>query len=247
MPGLGSQPYPGFSSVSCPSSMPDLKEHHSAMACVLKSSPAIYEQLRDRTTSAGVGLAACIKPGVDDPGHPKAVSAGIVAGDEACYKEFSDLFYPVINRLHGAVVPASGHPFDADMSKLSLRSLDPQGGSVVSVRVELRRNVRGLRLAPCISHPERREVERLLVAGMAALGEEGPPASTCPWPAPRATRRAPAASPGLTSRGCATCCSPSPRVWRGSPPGSGATGRTRGAPTSQRRRACTSAATRRTT
>jgi len=172
MPGLGSQPYPGFSSVSCPSSMPDLKEHHSAMACVLKSSPAIYEQLRDRTTSAGVGLAACIKPGVDDPGHPKAVSAGIVAGDEACYKEFSDLFYPVINRLHGAVVPASGHPFDADMSKLSLRSLDPQGGSVVSVRVELRRNVRGLRLAPCISHPERREVERLLVAGMAALGEE---------------------------------------------------------------------------
>lgn len=169
MPGLGAAPYPGFPTDACPSVLPDLSGHHSVMASILKSSPHIYEQLCGRVTSSGVSLAACIKPGVDDRGHPKVVSTGMVAGDEGCYKEFWDLFYPVINRMNGSIIPASEHYFDTDLSKLSVTNLNNEGVGVVSVRVELRRNLGGVRLAPCIAQGERREVERLLVQGMRAL------------------------------------------------------------------------------
>jgi hypothetical protein len=62
LPGLGDEEYPGFSSADCPEELPELREHHSIMAEVLRTNPDIYASLRTEETQAGVGLANIIKP-----------------------------------------------------------------------------------------------------------------------------------------------------------------------------------------
>jgi len=142
------------------------------MCAVLGDNPGIYKALRRVQTSSGVGLAPCIKSGMDDRGYPTAMSIGLMAGDEECYTTFSALFDPVIARLHGA--PASGSLQAAlaplDLAALSRMQLDEDGTHVLAVRVDLRRNLGGLRFLPCSSQAERRDVEQLLVQGMLRLG-----------------------------------------------------------------------------
>merc|ERR1719313_2800142 len=70
MPGLGDEPLPGFSFGDTPDAMPDLSEHNSIMADVLKSNPSIYDALKNKKTEMGVTLAQCIKAGIDNKGHP---------------------------------------------------------------------------------------------------------------------------------------------------------------------------------
>jgi len=172
MPGLGSEPFPGFSANKCPSRMPELMNHHSLMALVLKENPDIYNELRGKKTELGVTLAPCIKPGVDDKGHARVTSVGLVAGDEACYDLFRALFDPVIGRLRGGGAPQASHPVDAAPSKLE--DIGAEGGAqVLSVRVEIRRNLKGLCLAPCMTKKERQEVERVLTLCVTSLGEKG--------------------------------------------------------------------------
>merc|ERR1719199_146965 len=45
MPGLGDEEYPGFPHDVCPDTIPDLKNHNSIMADVLKKDPSIYYDL----------------------------------------------------------------------------------------------------------------------------------------------------------------------------------------------------------
>jgi len=172
VPGLGDQPFPGFSSRRCPAHMPDLSNHHTLAAGVLRDTPALYRQLRLKKTSKSVGLAPCIKPGMDDRGHPNVMpGAGIVFGDEECYTLFEELFGPIISKLHGGFSPSQClHPTDDKASKLSDATIDPTGARIASVRVELRRNISGFRFAPCCERAERREVERALVGALSALG-----------------------------------------------------------------------------
>mmetsp|Transcript_43793 Transcript_43793/g.103517 ORF Transcript_43793/g.103517 Transcript_43793/m.103517 type:complete len:959 (-) Transcript_43793:241-3117(-) len=173
MPGLGDSPMPGFPETACPSKMPDLSVHKSIAARRLCASPSLWSELRTKKTPLGVGFAACVKPGIDDP---KTSSSGLVAGDADAYAAYADLFNLVINDLHRCG-PGSGQafeqPVDVNTAKLSNTDMDPSGTHIKTVRVELRRNLEGLRFSPCCSAEERLEVERRVVAAGQALSISG--------------------------------------------------------------------------
>merc|ERR1719158_515011 len=136
------------------------------MTDVLKKDPTMYGRLKDKRTVNGVGLARCIKTGMDNKGHPMIKTCGLVAGDEECYDVFAELFDPVIDIRHGGYPASAKHPTDMDVSKLSSTSIDPTGKYVISTRVRTGRSIRGLRLPPNITKNERREVERLMAKAL---------------------------------------------------------------------------------
>merc|ERR1719399_2238743 len=148
MPGLGDEPTPGFPWDETPDKMPDLSGHNSIMADVLKKNPKIYDNLKNKKTKKGVTLAACIKTGMDNKGHPMIKTVGMTAGDEECYDVFKELFDPVIDIRHGGYGADAKHPTDLDTSKLSATPIDPTGKYVISTRVRTGRSIRGLRLPP---------------------------------------------------------------------------------------------------
>merc|ERR1712233_26809 len=71
-----------FLAGSMPDKCPDLSKHSSFFADVMRENPGMYEKLKSKTTKLGVNLGHCIKPGVDNPGHPMIKTVGLVAGDE---------------------------------------------------------------------------------------------------------------------------------------------------------------------
>lgn len=123
--------------------MPDLSNHNSIMADTLKKDPSIYAELKDLKTDMGVGLARCIKTGMDNRGHPMIKTCGIVAGDEDSYKVFAKLFDPIIDIRHGGYAADAVHPTDMDVEKLSSTAIDPTGEYIISTRVRTGRSVRG--------------------------------------------------------------------------------------------------------
>merc|ERR1719262_1466728 len=135
MPGLGDEPTPGFPYAATPATMPDLSRHNNIMAEVLRANPGIYDKLKNRLTKKGVTLAACIKTGMDNMGHPMIKTVGMTAGDEESYELFKELFDPVIDIRHGGYPPNAKHPTDMDVSKLSMTEIDPTGKYVISTRV----------------------------------------------------------------------------------------------------------------
>merc|ERR1719326_1263917 len=159
MPGLGDDATPGFPALETPSVMPDLSAHNNIMAEVLRGNPSIYDNLKNKKTKKGVTLAACIKTGMDNKGHPMIKTVGMTAGDEESYDVFKDLFDPVIDIRHGGYKPDAVHPTNLDVTKLSTTAIDPTGKYVISTRVRTGRSLRGLRLPPVCSKNERREVE----------------------------------------------------------------------------------------
>ncbi|CAE7237614.1 CKMT2 [Symbiodinium necroappetens] len=117
MPGRGDSEYPGFPADGS-QPLPDLSRHHSTLAHVLKEQPMLYEHLKDVRTPNGVSLAQCIKPGIDNRGHPILRTLGLIAAvrtkvltwpsravyltpswtpeDETCFEVFEPLFRSVI-------------------------------------------------------------------------------------------------------------------------------------------------------
>merc|ERR1719253_211854 len=171
-PGLGEDWPKGFPHAQCPATLPDLSEHHSIMADVLKHDAGIYEALKGRLTENGVTLAQCIKTGMDNRGHAMIRTVGMVAGDEESYETFRELFDPVIALRHGGYSAGSAHETDLDVSKLSKARVDPSGKYVVSTRVRTQRGIRGRCLPPSCTKQERREVERTLTKALLELEDE---------------------------------------------------------------------------
>jgi creatine kinase len=169
MPGLGNEEYPGFPVDAIPDKMPDLQSHHSVMAQVLKTTPSLYDDLRDKITSQGINFAKVIKPGIDNQGHPLIKSIGAVAGDEDSYDVFKALFDPAISNWHQGVAPDAVHPTVLDPLRVIDTNMDPEGKFVVSCSITSGRNIRGLRLTPAITMDERREVERVVTRGLLEL------------------------------------------------------------------------------
>lgn len=109
-------------------------------------TPAIYANLKDKTTPNHLTLDQCIQTGVDNPVHPFIKTVGMVAGDEESYEVgslffsdmlclqslyenwgsdfslqvFAELFDPVIKDRHNGYDPrAMKHPTDLDASKVT--------------------------------------------------------------------------------------------------------------------------------
>jgi len=161
-----------FSGVNPPEACPDLTNHSSYFADVLRANPALYAQLAGLKTSLGVNLGACIKTGIDNPGHPMIKTVGMVAGDEESYELFAPLFDPVISARHNGYAADACHPTDMNIENISDTKIDPTGNYVLTTRCRTGRSIRGTRLPPSCSFEERREIERLVVKGLLALEGE---------------------------------------------------------------------------
>lgn len=171
-PGLGDGDYPGFPADACPEELPDLSNHFSLLAELLKGEPDLYHKFKDRQTSLGIGLAKCIKTGIDNRGHQLIKTVGLVAGDEECYETFKELFRSMIVLLHGPGCFSVPYVSDFDLNHLSTMHLDPSGKHVLSTQIRLARNLRGIRFPPAVTLEERRKVERVIVKALMEL--EGP-------------------------------------------------------------------------
>eukprot|EP00397_Hematodinium_sp_SG-2012_P001087 GEMP01001088.1.p1 GENE.GEMP01001088.1~~GEMP01001088.1.p1 ORF type:complete len:1365 (+),score=290.19 GEMP01001088.1:378-4472(+) len=158
-----------FPAENCPDEQPDLSEHNNFMAETLRANPDIWPKLKDLRTSKGVGLAKCIKTGIDNKGHPFIKTVGLVAGDEESYTLFKDLFDPVIDARHGGYGPDRHHPTNLDLDAINKTKIDPEGKYILTSRVRTGRSIRGFRLPPANTFEERRELERLSVKGLLKL------------------------------------------------------------------------------
>jgi len=173
VPGMGAQEYPGFPVDECPSEMPDLSNHHSVMANMLKKSPEMYTRLCDLKTQGGLSIARCIKGGIDHTGHPMVKVAGLVAGDAECYDCFREIFDPVVSGMHPTRSQDDvAQPLDVDISKLSDEPLDPSGKCVTSVQVQMGRNLSDMPFPIALSHEQRREVELTISGALMKLQAE---------------------------------------------------------------------------
>jgi len=155
-----------------PDQCPDLSEHANFMTDVLKRDPTLYDKLKGRTTKLGVNLAACIKTGMDNKGHPHIKTCGIVAGDEESYETFKELFDPIISDRHNGYAVDAKQPTNLDISQLSTRDIDPTGKYVLTSRVRTGRSISGFKLPPVISFSERRDLEAQAVKGLMSMTGE---------------------------------------------------------------------------
>merc|ERR1711868_318958 len=142
-----------------PDKLPDLSNHSSFFAEVMKENPGLYDKLKTKNTKLGVTFGHCIK------------TVGAVAGDEESYELFREFFDPVISARHGGYAADAKHPTDMNPANLSKTPIDPTGKYVLTTRCRTGRSVRGTRLPPCCSFEERRELERVIVKGL--MGLEG--------------------------------------------------------------------------
>lgn len=158
-----------FPGDKCPDAIPDLSEHNNICAEILRKNPEFYTNLKEKKTSLDVGLAKCIKTGMDNKGHPFIKTVGLVGGDEESYTVFKELFDPVISERHNGYAPDAIHPTNLDLDQVEKKVIDPTGKYVLTSRVRTGRSVRGFRLPPACQFEERRQLEKIIVKGLARL------------------------------------------------------------------------------
>ncbi|CAJ1328418.1 unnamed protein product, partial [Effrenium voratum] len=150
----------------CPAEMPDVGDRHSLAAEVLRQDPSIYQRLKDQRTPLGVSFASCVKTCFENLGHRMIKTVGAVAGDEASYETFRELFDGIIRLRHPG---AENHRMDLDTSKML--DIDPAvaGERVVCARLRVTRNLSKLRMPPACCADERRAVEARLAQAFSSL------------------------------------------------------------------------------
>ena len=84
---------------------------------------------------------------------------GIYAGDWDSYRDFADIFDPIIEEYHGIAADAT-HTSDMDFTKIN-GSVDPTA-PVKSTRIRVGRNLDGFGLSPGILRDDRLEFEKLM-------------------------------------------------------------------------------------
>merc|ERR1739844_159895 len=107
------------------------------------------------TATSGFTLAKAIACAVQfDDQH-----CGIYAGDWDSYKDFAEVFDPLIQEYHG-ISPDAVHTSDMDVSKIK-GNIDPTA-PVKSTRIRVGRNIDGFGLPPGITKDQRLNVENLM-------------------------------------------------------------------------------------
>merc|ERR1712033_162903 len=84
---------------------------------------------------------------------------GIYAGDWDSYKDFADVFDPIIQEYHG-ISADSKHTSDMDATKI-VGNIDPKA-PVKSTRIRVGRSIAGFGLSPGITKEQRLAVENLM-------------------------------------------------------------------------------------
>merc|ERR1712142_639719 len=144
-----------------PEPMPEIKSTHSLVAKHVTKEK--WDVLKDiKTQTSGFTLAKAIACAVQfDDQH-----CGIYAGDWDSYKDFAEVFDPLIQEYHGISADAV-HTSDMDVSKIK-GNIDPTA-PVKSTRIRVGRNIDGFGLSPGITKDQRLNVENLMKKAFANL------------------------------------------------------------------------------
>lgn len=143
------------------SDFPEIKSKHSLVAKHVTKE--LWEKLSaHKTETSGFTLAQAIACAVDfDDQH-----CGIYAGDGDSYKDFAEVFDPIIQDYHGISADAV-HESDMDVNKIQ-GNIDPSA-PVKSTRIRVGRSIDGFGLSPGITKGQRLEVESLMKKAFANL------------------------------------------------------------------------------
>jgi len=133
---------------------PEIKSTHSLVAKHV--TPEKWEKLCEhKTETSGFTLKKAIACAVEfDDQH-----CGIYAGDADSYKDFSDVFNPLILEYHG-LGEDFAHTSDMDSSKLEGNVNEE--APVKSTRIRVGRSIEGFGLSPGITKEQRLDVENLM-------------------------------------------------------------------------------------
>eukprot|EP00920_Eleutheroschizon_duboscqi_P026661 GHVT01065451.1.p1 GENE.GHVT01065451.1~~GHVT01065451.1.p1 ORF type:complete len:394 (+),score=73.89 GHVT01065451.1:78-1259(+) len=151
--------------------MPNLSDHHSVMADILKKDQALFKQMSALKTSSGYTFANVINTGVQNKGHPHIKTVGAVVGDEECVRVFRPFYEKVCAIRHNHPEGAL-HTTDLDVSKLKVADLDPTGQFIISTRVRTGRSVKGFAFPPQIEKQPRLDLEKLIAKSTESLTGE---------------------------------------------------------------------------
>merc|ERR1719365_115698 len=140
---------------------PDIQSKHSLVAKHVTKDK--WEKLKDvKTKTSGFTLAKAIACAVQfDNQH-----CGIYAGDWDSYKDFADVFDPLIQEYHG-IKPGAKHTSDMDSSKI--RGNIDADVPVHSTRIRVGRSIDGFGLSPGITKERRVGVEKLVSTALKRL------------------------------------------------------------------------------
>jgi len=143
------------------SNFPEIKSKHSLVAKHVTAP--LWEKLSSVVTkTSGFTLSKAIACAVQfDDQH-----CGIYAGDWDSYKDFSEVFDPLIQEYHGISADAV-HTSDMDVTKIK-GNIDPTA-PVKSVRIRVGRSIDGFGLSPGITKEQRLDVENLMKKAFANL------------------------------------------------------------------------------
>jgi len=143
------------------SDFPNIKSTHSLVAKYV--TKPIWEKLSYiKTATSGFTLAQAIACAVEfDNQH-----CGIYAGDWDSYKDFAEVFDPLIQEYHG-ISPDAVHTSDMDVSKIK-GNINP-AAPVHSCRIRVGRSIDGFGLSPGITKEQRIGVENLMKKAFANL------------------------------------------------------------------------------
>merc|ERR1711872_1196374 len=143
------------------SDFPTIKSTHSLVAKYV--TKPIWDKLSSvKTATSGFTLSKAIACAVQfDDQH-----CGIYAGDWDSYKDFSEVFDPLIQEYHGISADAV-HTSDMYVSKIK-GNIDPTA-PVKSVRIRVGRSIDGFGLSPGITKEQRLDVENLMKKAFANL------------------------------------------------------------------------------
>merc|ERR1711887_104308 len=133
---------------------PEIKSTHSLVAKHVSKEK--WDKLADhKTATSGFTLAKAIACAV----HFDNQHCGIYAGDWDSYKDFAEVFDPLIQEYHGISADAV-HTSDMDVSKIqgNIDSDIP----VKSTRIRVGRSIDGFGLSPGITKDQRLNVENLM-------------------------------------------------------------------------------------
>ena len=134
-------------------SLPTIKSTHSLVAKHVTKEK--WDKLKDHTTAtSGFTLAKAIACAVEFDNQ----ECGIYAGDWDSYRDFAEVFDPIIQEYHGISADAK-HTSDMDVSKL--KGNIKKEAPVHSTRIRVGRNIDGYGLSAGITKQQRSDVERL--------------------------------------------------------------------------------------
>ena len=141
--------------------MPTIRSTHSLVAKHV--TPEKWAKLGGiQTKTSGFTLAKAIACAVEfDDQH-----CGIYAGDADSYKDFADVFHPLILEYHGLSEDFS-HTSDMDFNKL--KGNINADAPVKSTRIRVGRSIAGFGLSPGITKEQRLEMENLMKNAFAKL------------------------------------------------------------------------------